>query len=547
MSLRFRGPALACVLLLSGCALHGRSVEMARIDEGDLAAGRAGMAAFTFDDFGGLSGPALETNALPWKVMATALLMAEPAAGGVQPGRSDLPRIFRRYGFLLPDTVANWRGLDPPAFDRPIGMTHGMLTAFPGVRIEAANLGCASCHAGVLYDAAGLPTRNTWLGLPNTSLDLEAFSIGVYRSLLVAMRDRGRFAQRIQRTFPMSHPERLTLRWLLLPRVAKRLAALESTLRRPTPFLNGGPGRTNGTGALKLQLGILDRARVDSTIATISVPNLAWRGMRSSFLVDGCYGLTGQVRFYERGTKDDTGPHRDSLAAITALFTMGVMGLTPERASRNIPAMRGIMEFLESAGSPAFPGPVDDTLAAQGRELFENRCSGCHGSYAEGPRPCRIVLYPNRRIREDKVQTDSLRWTAIDSASIRAIGRTPFGGHIDVAQTGGYVPPILSGVWATAPYFHNGSVPTVWHVLHPDLRPERFEVGGHRLDFTKLGIAGEVDSNGVYRDPSGYVPWSQPEIYDTRKPGQGRQGHEGFVRGLSDAQDRALIEFLKCL
>ncbi len=38
-------------------------------------------------------------------------------------------------------------------------------------------------------------------------------------------------------------------------------------------------------------------------------------------------------------------------------------------------------------------------------------------------------------------------------------------------KTVGYVTPPLHGVWASAPYFHNGSVPTVWEVLKPADRP----------------------------------------------------------------------------
>jgi hypothetical protein len=64
--------------------------------------------------------------------------------------------------------------------------------------------------------------------------------------------------------------------------------------------------------------------------------------------------------------------------------------------------------------------------------------------------------------------------------------------HVIAANIGGYVAPILNGVWATAPYLHNGSVPTLWHLMHPESRPCRFEVGGHKLDSTKVGIAGKV-------------------------------------------------------
>ena len=39
------------------------------------------------------------------------------------------------------------------------------------------------------------------------------------------------------------------------------------------------------------------------------------------------------------------------------------------------------------------------------------------------------------------------------------------------ADVDGYVAPPLEGIWASAPYLHNGSVPTLWHLLHNDSRP----------------------------------------------------------------------------
>jgi hypothetical protein len=54
-------------------------------------------------------------------------------------------------------------------------------------------------------------------------------------------------------------------------------------------------------------------------------------------------------------------------------------------------------------------------------------------------------------------------------------------------------------------------------------------------------------SEGTYRHPAGYTPWSTPETYDTRRPGLGNRGHEREFAGLSDAEKRALIEYLKGL
>jgi hypothetical protein len=143
--------------------------------------------------------------------------------------------------------------------------------------------------------------------------------------------------------------------------------------------------------------------------------------------------------------------------------------------------------------------------------------------------------------------TDSARWAMTDTAFVRAFEQQAFRRYVSVARTGGYVAPILSGVWATAPYLHNGSVPTMWHLLTPAERPAVFFVGGHRLDFERMGLAGENTDGGVWRDQSGYVPWATPERYDTRRPGLSGAGHELQVAGLSDHDKRVLIEYLKQL
>ena len=135
----------------------------------------------------------------------------------------------------------------------------------------------------------------------------------------------------------------------------------------------------------------------------------------------------------------------------------------------------------------------------------------------------------------------------IDTMITARLAANAYGRHMAAEHTGGYVAPILSGLWATAPYLHNGSVPTLWQLLTPEDRPSRFLVGGHALDFAAMGIAGSRDSAGVYRYDAEYTPWSTPELYDTSRPGLSNRGHERQVAGLTDAQKRSLIEYLKTL
>ena len=143
------------------------------------------------------------------------------------------------------------------------------------LRIDAVNLGCAGCHAGVLYDARGEPTREVWLGLPNTSLDVEGYTQDVYRSLRATLDDPARLSATAARLFPeMGALERWTLRHLLIPKARKRIAELRRGVDAPTPFSNGGPGRTNGVAALKLQLGLVGPGRAEGEVGFTSIPDL---------------------------------------------------------------------------------------------------------------------------------------------------------------------------------------------------------------------------------------------------------------------------------
>ncbi|HEX4684376.1 MAG TPA: di-heme-cytochrome C peroxidase, partial [Gemmatimonadaceae bacterium] len=72
----------------------------------------------------------------------------------------------------------------------------------------------------------------------------------------------------------------------------------------------------------------------------------------------------------------------------------------------------------------------------------------------------------------------------------------------------------LAGMWATPPFLHNGSVPTVYDLLSPvDERPKTFQVGSREYDPVKLGLA----------PVKGF--WT----YDTHRDGNHNTGHE-FAR-----------------
>ncbi len=127
-------------------------------------------------------------------------------------------------------------------------------------------------------------------------------------------------------------------------------------------------------------------------------------------------------------------------------------------------------------------------------------------------------------------------------------------GTIDRERWNGYRPPgavidpvysarPLNGIWATPPYLHNGSVPSVYKLLSPrDERPDVFYTGSREYDPRNLGYRTER-MRGAFK-------------FDTRVTGNSNDGHrfeegapgDGIIGGeLSEDERLAIIEFLKSL
>ena len=128
-----------------------------------------------------------------------------------------------------------------------------------------------------------------------------------------------------------------------------------------------------------------------------------------------------------------------------------------------------IRQFFLSIEPPKYPLPINGELAKTGETLFRGNCSQCHGTYGPDGR------YPNKVIPLSEIGTDPNRHRGIEEAygkeySESWFGKEKAGWFVDGKQlrwTPGYQAPPLDGIWATAPYLHNGSVPTLYHLLGP--------------------------------------------------------------------------------
>ncbi len=202
---------------------------------------------------------------------------------------------------------------------------------------------------------------------------------------------------------------------------------------------------------------------------------------------------------------------------------------------------RAVYAYLESLEAPRYPFAVDQPLAAQGKLAFVKHCAECHGTYGQEE------TYPNRVVAIEEVGTDPVRLNALSAEARKRYGASWFGHHGEQdtrLEPGGYVAPPLDGVWASAPYLHNGAVPTLWHVLHPAERPtvwRRASEDGY--DQTKVGL--EIEALEQV-PPDVKDARERREYFDTGRFGKSAAGHD-FPDVLTETEKRAVLEYLKTL
>ena len=262
--------------------------------------------------------------------------------------------------------------------------------------------------------------------------------------------------------------------------------------------------------------------------------------------------------------------------------------------SANFSGLGAVEGLVKKIGAPRWPFAVDAQLAAQGKAIFarpaeSGGCAACHG---ERPGATRPILQATWATPVQDVGTDSRQYailgrdaqsgvleggkfrlvgtpipkttTAFKLLSFSVIGSiaqhyTSFIGLGAAPQNNAATPSglagafredaanpptdtfkyesrVLYGIWATAPYLHNGSVPSLADLLKPAAqRPATFAVGPN-YDTTRVGLAGQ--------QPGAYVRTTTG--CDARGSGNSRCGHE-FGTTLTDAEKAALLEYLKVL
>lgn len=201
---------------------------------------------------------------------------------------------------------------------------------------------------------------------------------------------------------------------------------------------------------------------------------------------------------------------------------------------------RDVFAYLNSLTPPKYPYAIDEQLAKVGEKAFRRVCAECHGTY--GP----DGTYPEKMVPLAEIGTDPARYNSLTPAHRDAYGKSWFaeyGEKKNINDPPGYVAPPLDGIWASTPYLHNGSVPTLWHLLRPAERPVIWKRTPEGYDQERGGLEVEIMDK---LPANATADWQRRLYFDSRGFGKSAAGHD-FPSALSEEEKKAVLEYLKTL
>ena len=488
-----------------------------------------------------------------------------------------------RFGFLPDATSAeNPNGL-------PVGFAKDTVTDVKsGQRVEVVGLTCAACHTGqVEYKGKGIRIDGG-----SASVDLASFQTELGYAVAFTDKIPGRFDRfaRVVLGESASSEDKAKLRREFQAFLVTGLAEKNEADARKLYEAVGGFGRTDALGRIgNYVFGTeLDNANLRPANAPVSFPPLwytswfAWvqynasiqqpmvRNIGEALGVRARVNLTDPANLYRSTVNVKNQWQMEDLLAGPAAFA----GLS----------------------APAWPeellGPIDRAKAQKGAELYRQQCQHCHlpplnspeikdpkywEAGLEGRSFLKLNVIPLEEIGTDP--TEATDWSKrkavtgvlglgtvsaaeglravtgkIREMNYAALGLSPeqrmeWSGYRDA----GVVAPLayrarpLGGLWATPPFLHNGSVPSLYQMLLPaDQRDKVFYTGSREFDPQHVGYdTAKFDGAFEFRtdQPNDPHPGNSNAGHEFRNtPGKGRIGRE-----LTDEERWAIIEYLKTL
>ncbi|MEN8128838.1 MAG: cytochrome c [Pseudomonadota bacterium] len=412
------------------------------------------------------------------------------------------PQDWSAFGFIM-----------EPGRGMPIGFSERTM------RVPLSGMNCATCHTGIVRAAVDAEPR-VFLGMGSTQLDLGEF----FNFLFKVIEDPRYNAETLFPVMEARAPLNLMDRFVYKRVIKKfkeglevRKAALSELFDASRPPF--GPGRVDTFNPYKL--GTLGQHYPNGLTEEESIGTARYAS------------IWNQSRKRDRPLNWDGNAPRVQDRNTGAAFGAGA---TPE--SMDLEAIDRIQQWLEVLPAPEWPfDPPNADEVARGEAIYRERCYACHDP--EGSAMGKIV--PVERIGTDRRRFDS--YTEKLNTLFLEMGKGQPWALTDMQKTVGYANRPLDGLWARAPYLHNGSVPTMWDLLLPE-----DQRNGGETSFRVSHTVYDPVNMGMRTDLTEVEGRAMPE-FDLTLPGNSNKGHTGRSYGTDLAVEDKwdLIAYLKTL
>jgi hypothetical protein len=430
-----------------------------------------------------------------------------------------MPRVFPQC--LPGNGVGGYRSLGLPweeGRELPVGFSKKTLG------FERITQNCAICHAASYRMKAGDAPRIV-VGGPSHTSNTQEF----LRFLRCAANDKN-FSHKgmwpeIKRNFVMGLDD-WAIYQLLIPVARQRIldqvegfAWMDMIDFRPNcgrpkcTRPDWGPGRDDPMNLTKFFLLDPDgrRRRADQTTGNAEFPPI-WN-----------------LSVRENHSMNWAGETQDPLAVIID----SALGLGAPPGPSFMKQMRDIRAYLQRIDPPRYPLAPDpwEPDVLKGYTLYRAHCADCHetgGTYYG-------KVVPIEDIGTDRERFDT--WRQEDADGANEVAKKLGVERKNMVKDKGYMAAPLAGLWLTAPYLHNGSIPNLDQLLtDPGKRIKKFYRGCDLYDAAKVGFISDRKEPSC---PSNFE-------FDTEEWGNGNGGHDYGTR-LDPNAKRQLIEYLKTL
>jgi mono/diheme cytochrome c family protein len=420
---------------------------------------------------------------------------------------------------------------------------------------------CSACHTGTIHYQG----KTVLLEGAGSMLDAQSFDRDLSAALTAAATDDQSFAGFADR---LGAPDREALREQL--RAVAAMRAAFTAMNKPPH--DHGPGRVDALGVIMNALTATALNKPENARAPDAPVRLPWVWNSTTY---------SRVQYNGSISNAGLGPLLRNLGQTLGVYGTVDLSKPPVAgypSSVAIADLDRLEALLGKLQPPVWPAdvlpPIDSARAAEGAAVFAAACASCHQAGmrdANGLVP--VALVPLDKIGTDpkaarNFMTRPAETGELEGRPVAVFGGPAFGpragaativGHVStgvamqlprerlqaglaayraaVAANPGrldaYKAVPLAGVWAGAPYLHNGSVANLQQLLTPpDDRATRFSVGAQDYDPAVVGFKAEVTGDGP--------------VLDTTLPGNAKTGHD-YGTTLTDAQKASLIEYLKTL